>query len=249
MSESDSRNRDEALRKLLQCLDGIVCWVDSGTLLALHRDGKILDWDGDIDLSCWESEFSEILTRRPELEDLGYRLSVRKIRGKPYKIKLTPPLHERRRGVLHVDISVYRRRNKWAISPGIYRYRPEKPVWKFPYFVGHSVREILLICWLATGSRRNVMVKKPKIDMRLFTWCVPAEIFDSFVKLDVGPTAALAPEQVERYLTYRYGDWVTPRKQWSYFFDDGSVIDLRPEAVDELSQNQLHLLMQRDDRN
>ena len=231
MSTTHSSHRDVALRQLLQCLDGVAVWVDSGTLLALHRDGKILDWDGDIDLSCWESEVSAILSRRTQLEHLGYRVAIRSVAGQSYKIKLTPPLRERRKGALHVDISIYRRRADWAISPGIYRYRPGTPVWKFPNIVGHSVRELLLICWLAVGARRNVSLRRPRIAMRLFTWCVPADIFTSFEELDVGDVTSLRPEDVDRYLSYRYGDWATPQREWSYFHDDRSVLDVRPEKT------------------
>ena len=39
----------------------------------------------------------------------------------------------------------------------------------------------------------------------------------------------LRPEDVDRYLSYRYGDWATPQREWSYFHDDRSVLDVRPE--------------------
>lgn len=229
MASEQTRPLDRALARLATVLRGLDLWVDSGSLLALHRNGRLLDWDGDIDFSCWENSVDSILARKAEFEQLGYRVAVRRLRGTPYKIKLTPRLRDRQRGAVHVDISIYRRVAEWAVSPGIYRYRPKTPVWKFPHVIGHSAREALLIFWIALGARRNLVLRSPRIDMRLFSWCVPYSYFEHLAPLNSGPDGLKGPEYFEEYLTYRYGDWRTPQRVWDYFYDDRSVLDERPE--------------------
>jgi hypothetical protein len=132
---------------------------------------------------------------------------------------------------MHVDISIYRRRGEWAISPGIYRYRPRTPVWEFPNLIGHTVRELALMAWLGAGSRRDVVVSRPRLEMRLFTWCVPADMFDTHSTIGNSDCPIRVPQNIDRYLTFRYGDWRTPRRDWDYFNDDRSVLRVRPEAT------------------
>ena len=43
------------LRIVKEILDesGIDYWLDNGTLLGAFRDGKIIEWDRDIDFGAW----------------------------------------------------------------------------------------------------------------------------------------------------------------------------------------------------
>lgn len=52
---------DTLFRQVVTCFNdkGIAYWVDSGTLLGLVREGKIIDWDTDFDLSVWDHEVTE----------------------------------------------------------------------------------------------------------------------------------------------------------------------------------------------
>jgi len=222
---------DPVLRDVLSALDGVPVWVDSGTLLALRRDGQLLSWDGDIDVSCWVDDLDALLGRRDHLAALGFRVAVRQLGGVPYKLKLTPSLRRRRRGERHIDISIYSRVGDWALSPGIYRSRPSTPVWSWRHFPGHACREIALIIWLATGARRNRVLRWPTTTLTMFTWCVPAHFFDHRDHLTVGNATIPTPSSTDEYLAFRYRDWTTPSKDWSYFSDDRSVLAVRPERA------------------
>jgi len=229
--DSSSQRFDPILGGILHALDGVDVWVDSGTLLALRRDQRLLSWDGDIDLSCWSNDIASLESRTDTLRALGYNVAVRRLAGVPYKLKLTPPMRRRRNGERHVDISIYTRVGEWALSPGIFRSRPSTPVWSLRHFPGHALREVALMTWLGTGARRNRDLRWPHTSLRLFTWCVPAHFFDDRSTFDVHGVAVPSPSDVDGYLTFRYGQWRTPQKSWSYFTDDRSVLDVRPEVT------------------
>lgn len=57
-------------------MDGLDYWIDFGTLLGFTRDGKIIDWDDDIDISVKASTFGELerlqVKKRAECNGLIY---------------------------------------------------------------------------------------------------------------------------------------------------------------------------------
>lgn len=51
----------------------------------------------------------------------------------------------------------------------------------------------------------------------------PAHYYESLVKYPFDDKEYLVPKQYEDYLTYRYGDWKTPVKEWDTFKDDMAI--------------------------
>lgn len=49
-------------------------WIDWGTLLGLYRDGKIIEYDYDLDMACWRLEKNDYLRLRSALEEKGFHL-------------------------------------------------------------------------------------------------------------------------------------------------------------------------------
>lgn len=52
---------------------------------------------------------------------------------------------------------------------------------------------------------------------------VPSKFYDSFVKKEFKTKAYTIPKQTDEYLTYRYGDWQTPVKEWDTSKDDKAL--------------------------
>ena len=71
---------DEQLKFIIEQLEKyeINYWVDSGTLLGLVRDGKLIKGDNDIDISVWESEVEKIR----QMEDVFVKrnLNIKELR-------------------------------------------------------------------------------------------------------------------------------------------------------------------------
>lgn len=53
---------------------GLMHWIDFGTLLGAVRDGRLIPWDWDVDVSVLASDFDRILALRDEVADAGHRL-------------------------------------------------------------------------------------------------------------------------------------------------------------------------------
>lgn len=65
----------------------------------------------------------------------------------------------------------------------------------------------------------------------VFTWLVPADLVLPLSGLSLQDRVLPVPGKTEEYLAYRYGDWKTPRQDWFYWRDDGSIVDAEPLKV------------------
>ncbi len=61
------------------------------------------------------------------------------------------------------------------------------------------------------------------------TWIIPKELVAPLGQLRVGEVTYPVPGRVDDYLTYRYGDWRTPVRDWCYWEDDGAIRRMRPD--------------------
>ena len=83
---------DEQLRWIVELLDGagIAYWADSGTLLGLVREGKLLEHDRDIDIGVWEHDIAKLSGLTQFFRESNCRIRATKYRGRLYKLKLVP---------------------------------------------------------------------------------------------------------------------------------------------------------------
>ena len=63
------------------------------------------------------------------------------------------------------------------------------------------------------------------------TWVIPKDLVLPLARRTIGDRDYPAPHRAEDYLTYRYGDWRTPVRNWCYWVDDGAIRRERPFEV------------------
>jgi lipopolysaccharide cholinephosphotransferase len=66
------------LKAVKDCFDefGIDFWLNLGTLLGATRDGKIIDWDADIDLCMWSHDSEKLILALHELKRRKFKFTV-----------------------------------------------------------------------------------------------------------------------------------------------------------------------------
>jgi hypothetical protein len=182
----------------------VMYWLDSGTLLGLHRDGKLISGDKDIDISVLEDD--RVLPLIQKLQ--GVNLRIKKYQGKLTKIKIYG-LNER-----VVDISFFADTDKnFYIST--------------QFSINHShillkiilVKKILISYLFKVKSLDYKILALLKV-VRLGYWLTPKNLIcvDEFKKPN--KVKYNLPLKVDEYLTYRYGDWSKKISNWSSTKDD-----------------------------
>lgn len=177
----------------------IIYWLDSGTLLGLHRDGQLISGDPDIDISVLEN--NRILSLVQKLKDVDIR--VKKQRKKVVKIKIYG-LNER-----VVDISFFKDTNKnFYISP------------QFNINDSHILLKIslikkILLSYLYRAKSLDYKILESLKIVHTGYWLVPKELIciDQLEKKDNSKSRVQL--KIEEYLTYRYGDWRKKVSNWS----------------------------------
>jgi len=205
---------------------GVKFWIDSGTLLGLAREGGIMEDDHDIDLSMWSDSEPLLEEIIPEVENSGYRVSIRNYRGLNFKYKFMPSFKE---SSLDIDISLFRREGDYAWCPQVYcmpypipRRNPAYYLYALPR---KAIQEIFI------RKRRVVVNLWPwSLSYKFYTVLIPKIFFEEPIWLRDGIPA---PKAYREYLTYRYGNWKIPRKDWFFINDDGAIKHDSPEAVIE----------------
>ena len=182
----------------------VIYWLDSGTLLGLHRDGKLISGDKDIDISVLDD--NRVLPLIQKLKDVNLR--IKKYQGKVEKIKIYS-LNER---VIDISFFVDTDKNFYISTQ---------------FSINHS--HILLKITLVKKILISYLFKVKSLDykilallkvVRLGYWLTPKNLIcvDELKKLN--KVKYNLPLKVDEYLTYRYGDWSKKISNWSSTKDD-----------------------------
>lgn len=106
MREKRKRVAVENLREIKHVFDenGIKFWLDSGTLLGAVRNGKIIEWDSDVDLGAWYSDATQIVPTFPEFRRRGFNVVLSRKRVAMSIVRLG----------CSINFNLYRKRDKYA---------------------------------------------------------------------------------------------------------------------------------------
>lgn len=195
--------------------------IDSGTLLGLIREGKLLAHDLDIDISVREDQLKKLNELKEILKDKGYKCRILNFYGKKYKFKFWLATEKR-----VIDINIFRETsdNKFYICPQPF------PILKDENFLFKNFRKLVRVSFGIMKSIGN------EFDLNNFpwrigtfhrTWAIPKEYFKSFEMLENG---IFMPNKPTEYLEFRYGNWSVPNSNWNFRTDDKGLSQESPEA-------------------
>lgn len=160
-------------------------WLEGGTLLGLRREGRLLPWDDDLDISLHAKEHEKLVFLMRTLKEKGFRVRTR---------------------VFDADSDVFKKGNLRMIKIRTKRF--------FGLIKGKVCFDIFIkythdakTYWEIANKTKNV----------------PAKYYESFKTISFKGRDYSIPFLTDEYLTYRYGDWQTPVKEWDTSKDDKAL--------------------------
>jgi len=218
------------LGEVKQILDkrGVTFWLDSGTLLGAVRDGKIIDWDVDVDLGVFFTDIEKIVSGKNEFKKNKLEILVSRRYGSMF-------IHREGCGISFVLFRV-RGGLAWALFPSQCSKTCELLAWflsifsferygaKSEYFKRKSGLFVNLLPSNLKRFIKNVtwFIMNKRSCVKL--WVIPNHFFMQLSTIEFYGMKFNSPFKVKEYLRYRYGtNWKTPNRNWVWFRDDGAV--------------------------
>ena len=203
---------------------GIEHWIDSGTLLGIYRDSKLISNDKDIDISIIDkkNQLSELIRL---LKRTGYgKISLKKFNNRIHKIKIIRKFSRRT-----IDISIFRKYEDDLLMPVIRLEKIYENLIKLNFFL--TIKLLFAKTYIALSKWFNLEIDfssymlQPLLRKKEI-WCYPSDIVLPTYKSS--KSGFYYPSNTEKFLAFRYGDWKTPVNKWkSENSDKGFILDDR----------------------
>ncbi len=156
-------------------------WLDFGTLLGIVREGRILPWDDDMDISIFEEDRQKVHDIvMPEIKKLNYRIYSR--------------YH-------HIDDDVLKYGDFRAFRVRNYRWFFFRGYVKIDIFVMYKKGDYYY--WYELGNKHKI----------------PSYLVKEFDQIEFNGKLYTKPKDHDAYLTYHYGNWRVPNKEYNAEID------------------------------
>lgn len=202
------KNREDAIRVLQIVIDtltahGIGYYLDFGTLIGAIRDKGLIAWDDDIDISLLnEEDYVKIPQVLKEIK------RKHKLRTYLFTFEDAKKKREKRGKKIYQDSINFTSNTNYQIA----KVRTNN------YFIfgrGNTCIDIFFkythkdnMYWMAYGQINSV----------------PTSCFkNKLEEIDFCGLKCTIPKEYNEYLTYKYGDWMTPKENWTHTDDDFSI--------------------------
>lgn len=224
-------------------------WIDSGTLLGIVRDNKLLENDKDIDISLIDVKKTDISKILEDPIFYHYRKVKYMYRNKVYKIKFIP----KNSSFLKIDINIfsYDKNNRIFFTPQAVKKKHKKMYKKiFQKYIdiskgntlNHKKNFFNLIMIFFSKiiniiyNNRVYSLNIKKLEYRyydIYFWFIPEIFISEFTKIGI----YRVPKGFIKYLEYRYGNWRIPNKNWIFTRDDNGLNLVSDSEKDRLLEN------------
>tara|TARA_Y100001954_G_C15807021_1_gene603201 strand:- start:582 stop:1232 length:651 start_codon:yes stop_codon:yes gene_type:complete len=211
---------DEQLEEVTKVLNehDVFYWIDSGTLLGIVREGKLLSGDIDIDISIPYTEKEKVLSLLPAFESIGYFIKEIWIyKSTDYILKLKSEGKDR------------------VIDFQIYYENKEQNIWYSPQFVNRKSSNILskvvrkVIHDYIIGRAKNKNTGKYPFAYDHIMWVESKDLIGTPKYLE--NTQIKAPENIIGVLELHFGStWKIPNSNWNFIRDDGAFVRKDPDS-------------------
>ena len=224
-------------------------FADSGSLLGIIREGKFLDWDKGIDLSAVIDDIEDINNVSKaviQIQQLGFYVAQFSWNGCIYKYVLSTK--DEKKYPYNVDLHLFVKKGDMYVCPQI---SPKENVdfitqiknmflsVKKGYPIEKKNNVISIIKYYIKKTYQFFVWRRTNvINMRqhavsgnanTYYWTIPDRYLESTVLL-IG-TDLYGPSGYLDYLSYRYGNWKVPNKEWVFLRDDHSI---KVSSIDEI---------------
>ena len=200
-------------------------WLEGGTLLGAVREGKMIAWDNDVDISMWFDEVFKVLDTQKDLQQLGYELyatqghyGLRDITTKEHCVCVF--FNKKIHGyVVKLQFLRLFKHLVWMLSEPDYNTLDYN---NFDYdtkFIPLSIRKAMvdICCKIQPVKRRKLIILLWKLTMRFKLYYdelirSPIKCIDEFATVDFYGKKFSIPCGFDAYLSFMYGDWRVPVK-------------------------------------
>ena len=201
-------------------------WLEAGTALAAHRDGKVFEWEHDIDIAIWKESAPDLHELSTFFKDEGFEVIIQK--SLPFldnliQLKVTDKLGQE---FFDIDIYLYSRWGGNAYMRWI--QKPEghgKLVKKKILLILRNLVNPMTPKWISRSNWIPRFMSKKLFDLYL-AWhvknssCIyhrfPEQFFVELKEIIFYGVKVKIPLDTEGFLTHRYGsNWRKPDSQFN----------------------------------
>ena len=203
----------------------IVFWLEAGTLIGAAREGKIIPWDSDVDISYWIDSTPNIYKTNEDFKKYGYELyftgghyALRDIKTKKHLICILPAANLDNY-IAKMSFLIPYRYFIWALSEPDYSSYDYDFNDYFSKYIPKSIKKIIVTGTSKfNGDERLKLVDffwklilKFKLYSPMFVRS-PKEYLGNFTEIEFYGEKFRIPENYDQYLEFRFNNWKIPDK-------------------------------------